>query len=175
MTSTDHCYLLLQASLMAMQVTTWTTMPCNLSAHATELTAEEASFQHRIQFSSGITWTIATVTCKMAVLWMYTHIFPPSGVRIAVWIAMGCSAAYAVVFILISMTACKTPSAAWSLDSMVAVANCHPIQRQEFASVSVNMALGLAIVITPMPIVWRLQMSTRKKLLVTSLSSLGLA
>lgn len=160
---------------MAMQVTTWMTLPYSFGAHYTELTPEEASFQHRIQFSSGITWTIATCTCKMAVLWMYTHIFPPSGVRIAVWIAMGCSAAYAVVFIPIFMTACKYPAAAWALDPMIAMANCHPIQRQEFASVSVNMALDLAVVIIPMPSVWKLQMSTEKKVFVSGIFSLGLA
>jgi hypothetical protein len=159
---------------MAMQVSTWITIPRNLGAHAEELSPEDASFQHRIQFSSGITWTIATVTCKMAVLWMYTHIFPPSGVRLAVWITMGFSAAFAVVFIPIFMTACSPPSAAWALDPMVAFAKCHPIQRQEFASVGANMVLDLAVVIVPMPMVWKLQLAMKKKIMVISLFSLGL-
>jgi hypothetical protein len=160
---------------MAMQISTWITLPRQLGAHFTELLPENASFQHRIQYSSGITWTVATVTCKMAVLWMYTHIFPPSKGRIAIWIAMGCSVAYAIAFIPIFMTACSPPSAAWALDPMVAVAKCHPIQRQEFASVSVNMALDAAVVLIPLPAVWKLQMPTHKKIQVTGLFSLGLA
>ncbi|KAF1831501.1 hypothetical protein BDW02DRAFT_454480, partial [Decorospora gaudefroyi] len=171
----DYLVLISFASLMALQISTWITLPYSFGAHYTDLTPEEAAFQHKIQYSSGITWTIATVTCKMAVLWMYIHIFPPSRARIAIWITMGCSAAFAVTFIPIFMTACNPPSAAWALDPMVMIAHCHPIQRQEFASVSVNMALDLAVVLIPLPVVWKLQMPTVKKLQVSFLFSLGLA
>ena len=88
---------------------------------------------------------------------------------------MGCSAAYAIAFIAIFMTACDPPSAAWALDPMVAVASCHPIQRQEFASVSANMALDLAVVLISLPVLWKLQMPTYKKIQVTGLFRLGLA
>ncbi|KAF2726515.1 hypothetical protein EJ04DRAFT_398336, partial [Polyplosphaeria fusca] len=164
-----------KASLIAMEITAWITLPVNLGAHVLELSPEQASFQHRIQYSSGVTWTVATVACKMAVLWMYTHIFPPSPVRLASWITMGCSLSYAIAFIPVFMTACNPPSAAWALDPMIAMAKCHPIQQQEFASVSVNMALDLAVVVIPMPAVWKLQLPMRKKITVTCLFSLGLA
>ena len=106
---------------------------------------------------------------------MYLFIFPPSNVRYAIYAIMFCSVGFAIAFIPIFMTICDPPSALWNLDPMVAFTHCHPIQRQEYASVAANMALDLAVVIVPLPAVWKLQMPVDKKVKVSLMFSLGLA
>ncbi|KAF2199992.1 hypothetical protein GQ43DRAFT_359150, partial [Delitschia confertaspora ATCC 74209] len=146
----------------------------NLGVPYAKIAPEDASIQHKSQYSTGITWTIATVTCKMAVLWLYLAIFTMGKMRIVVYIFMGLCVAYAITFIPIFMAACNPPSAAWDLDPMVALAKCRPIQQQEYASVSVNMFLDLSIVILPLPQIWKLQMAPSKKLFASFMFSFGL-
>lgn len=88
---------------------------------------------------------------------------------------MICSVLFAIIFIPIFMTACDPPSAVWNFDPMVALTHCCPIQRQEYASVSVNMALDLAVVIIPISAVWQLRIAVEKKIRISLMSSLGLA
>jgi hypothetical protein len=44
---------------------------------------------------------------------------------------------------------------------------------QEIASVVVNLVLDSAVVLVPVPVVWKLQMPRNKKLGVTAMFSLG--
>jgi hypothetical protein len=125
--------------------------------------------------STGITWTLATVLCKLAVLSFYTNIFPTKGFTAAAYVLMGLVISYGIAFIPIFFTHCSPPSAAWDPDPVVVATRCRPISQQEFASVAINMALDLSIVLLPLPIVWSLQMPTRKKICVSLMFSLGLA
>jgi hypothetical protein len=115
---------------------------------------------------------LATVFCKLAVLWLYTQIFTTRQFKLAAYIVMGATASYAFIFIPIFFTMCKPVRAAW--DPVLSLTNCRPITHQEFASVSINMALDLAVVLLPLPVVWGLRMPMRKKITVTLMFSLGL-
>ena len=83
---------------------------------------------------------------------------------------MGICVSYAIAFIPIFMTQCDPPAAAWN----PSLGHCRPIQRQEYASVSISMALDLIIVILPLPTIWALQMPLRRKIGVSFMFSLGL-
>lgn len=83
---------------------------------------------------------------------------------------MGLCVSYAVAFIPAFMTQCKPIAASWD----PTLGHCRPIQRQQYASVSVNMTLDLLVGVLPMPTVWALKMSVRKKLSLTFLFSVGL-
>lgn len=78
---------------------------------------------------------------------------------------------YAPVFIAIFMTQCTPVWAAW--DQVLSQTNCRPAEIHELASVAVNLALDLAVVLTPTPVIWTLQMPTRKKVGVSAMFSLG--
>ncbi len=85
---------------------------------------------------------------------------------------MGVTVSYAFIFIPIFFTQCKPVHAAW--DPVLSLTKCRPITQQEFASVAINMALDLAVVVLPLPVVWSLRMPTRKKIAVSLMFSLGL-
>ncbi|KAF2180459.1 hypothetical protein K469DRAFT_592708 [Zopfia rhizophila CBS 207.26] len=170
----DVLVLIAFGSLLGMQGAFWWTIPHNLGASVLEIDPHDASIQHRAQYSTGVTWTVATCSCKVAVLWMYLSLFPLGRPRYAVYTVMGLTVAYAIAFMPIFLTACNPPSAQWALDPIVQLAKCRPIQRQEFASVSINMALDLAVVLLPLPQVWGLRMPVKKKLFVSGMFSVGL-
>jgi hypothetical protein len=83
---------------------------------------------------------------------------------------MGACVSYPIVFIPIFMTQCKPLAASWN----PTLGQCKPIKRQEYASVSINMALDLMVVALPLPTIWALQMPLSKKMGVSFVFSLDL-
>lgn len=86
------------------------------------------------------------------------------------YVLMGFCVSYAVAFIAVFMTQCRPLAASWN----PSLGYCRPIQREEYASVSIGMALDLSIVALPLPTIWKLQMPLRRKIGVSLLFSLGL-
>ncbi|KAF2458351.1 hypothetical protein BDY21DRAFT_342242 [Lineolata rhizophorae] len=169
-------YLIIGAfvNLIVLEVTSWWAIANGLGAPVMTLTPYQASVQLKLLLSAGMTWTFATVLCKLAVLWMYTHIFTVRPFKIAAYVTMGFVTSYAIIFVPIFFTHCIPIEASWSVDPVVQATQCRPIKRQEYASVSINMALDLAVVLLPLPVIWKLQIPTRKKIFVSFMFSLGL-
>ncbi|KAF7512747.1 hypothetical protein GJ744_000314 [Endocarpon pusillum] len=159
-------------SLLALLGTTFWAIANGLGAHTDTVSVAQQTVQKKLLLSSGITWTLATILCKLAILWLYTQIFTTRKFKLAAYTLMGVTVSYAFIFIPIFFTQCKPVHAAW--DPVLSLTSCRPITRQEFASVAINMALDLAVVILPLPVVWSLHMPTRKKIAVSLMFSLGL-
>ena len=78
--------------------------------------------------------------------------------------------AFGVAVIISDVLTCRPLSKAWNplqpgvcentLQSLIALSSC-------------NMALDLIIILLPMPMVWRLQMATRRKIELTIIFALG--
>lgn len=79
--------------------------------------------------------------------------------------------AFGISFFVVFMTQCHPVSFIWN---PVPGGACRDLTYQEYASVSVNMAIDLAIFILPLPVLWTLQMTTRNKVYVTIMLSFGL-
>ena len=166
----------------------------NLGAHVTQLSADDASLalkvcnrltcikidnvtydmMNQVEFSASITWTLATCSCKVAVLWMYLHIFPSKKMKIAIYSLIALEVGFVIAFVPIFLTICNPPSAFWSVDPIEQATQCHPIQQQQYASVAVNMVLDLAVVVLPLPSIWQLQLPIGKKVFITLMFSMGL-
>lgn len=119
------------------------------------------------------TWTIATCACKLAISYLYLDLFRiHAQLKRWVYLLMFLIACYAPIFIVFFMTQCKPVWAAW--DPVLSQTNCRPEGTNEIASVTTNLVLDLAVVLMPTPVIWKLHMSTRKKVGVSSMFSLGL-
>lgn len=158
---------------MAMQGTSWWAIRHGLGAMSTQLSLDDISINMKLYLSAGVTWTFATVSCKVAMLWLYREIFTLRWFRVLIDVSIATNIAYMFVFIPIFMTVCRPISSAW--DPVLSQTDCQPSTRQEFASVGVNMFLDLAIVLLPLPVIWQLRMPVRKKVVVSAMVSLGLA
>jgi hypothetical protein len=127
---------------------------------------------YQLQFSANVTWTIATVCCKLALLRLYMHIFPlPTFVRVT-WVVIAMTVLYAVVLIPIFFVACTPISASW--DPLLHETHCWPWQYHSISAVSVNMFLDVVIVAMPLPVVWNIQMPMKKKIGVSAMFCVGL-
>ena len=129
----------------------------------------------QLTLSSGFTWTLATILCKLSILWLYTIIFSTQLFKRIVHGTMVACSCYAVVFIPLFMTHCKPIQASWDPNPVVQATKCRPIYKQELASVAINLVLDMLVVLLPTPMVWKLQISTRKKIFISANFSFGLA
>ena len=80
-------------------------------------------------------------------------------------------AAYCISFFCVFFTNCRPLTHAWN---PVPGGHCKSVTVEEITSVSVNMAIDIAIVVLPMPSLWKLQMATKKKVGISVLFGLGL-
>lgn len=121
--------------------------------------------------AADVCWLVGTVFNKLSVLWLYRRIFKtPAFLKwtMGVFIVV---VAFGIAFIIVFMTQCHPVSYLWR---PVPGGGCRELVYQEYASVSANMAIDLAIFILPLPVLWNLQMTTRSKFYVTIMLSFGL-
>lgn len=79
--------------------------------------------------------------------------------------------AFGIAFFVVFLTQCHPVSYLWN---PVPGGGCRNLAYQEYASVSANLAIDIAIFILPLPVLWTLQMTTRYKFYVTIMLSFGL-
>jgi hypothetical protein len=107
-------------------------------------------------------------------LYFYTVIFVPMvWFKHAAWVVMALTTAYLIIIIPIFFFACTPVSASWKPE--LHATHCWPWNYHSISAVSFNMLLDLLVVFLPLPIVWRLKATRKKKIEVTAMFSLGLA
>ena len=89
----------------------------------------------------------------------------------AAYVLMFCVAGYGIAFVCVFFTNCVPLDYPWN---PVPGGHCKDVAIEEILSVSVNMVIDTAIVILPMPVLWGLQLATRKKIAISGIFSLGL-
>lgn len=121
--------------------------------------------------AANVCWLLGTVFNKLSVLWLYRRIFKtPAFLKWSMGLFL-MVVAFGVAFFTLFMTQCQPVSNLWN---PVPGGTCRDLTYQEYASVSVNMAIDLAIFFLPLPVLWTLQMTTRNKIFVTIMLSFGL-
>ena len=83
---------------------------------------------------------------------------------------MGFVSAFGVAVIIGDVLTCRPLSKAWD---RLQPGVCENAMQSLIALSSFNMATDLIIILLPMPMVWRLQMATRKKIELTITFALG--
>lgn len=69
-----------------------------------------------------------------------------------------------MVFIVLSNTACSKISDGY--DPIRRQSQCRDVAKEQLASVAITLGLDSSVVLAPIPIIWKLQMSLKKKLTV---------
>ncbi|KAI1505904.1 hypothetical protein F5X99DRAFT_174860 [Biscogniauxia marginata] len=144
-----------------------------LGAHTAELPWDVVVVHIKALFGFTWTWTTATCTCKLAILYLYLEIFKANAIfRRFIIVLMVVIVCFWITFITIAMTYCTPIWAAW--DQVLSTTNCRRIADQELASISLNLCLDIAIILAPVPVIWKLQMPLRKKMGINAMFGLGL-
>jgi hypothetical protein len=79
---------------------------------------------------------------------------------------------YFIAHMALLLRICKPIALQW--DPTRGGGHCGDITKQEISSAVMNMILDLFIVLLPMPILWNLRISTKKKVAIGGILSLGL-
>lgn len=110
---------------------------------------------------------------KISILLFYLKIFPHCNTRVACWILIALNAAYFIVFELVSIFQCKPIEGAWRAWDKEFPAKCNNINMQGWMAAALNILLDLGTLIVPLPDVYRLSLSLRKKIQITLMFSIG--
>ena len=121
----------------------------------------------------GICWVLTICLTKISILLFYAELFPSRVLRIASYLTTIVTTAFAVETLVIGAWSYSQYERHWD----------HGLYDGHFASVdydaqyaqaAINVALDVIIILIPQPVVWKLQMSRRKKLNVSIVFSFGL-
>ncbi|KAI0805383.1 hypothetical protein GGR55DRAFT_293080 [Xylaria sp. FL0064] len=160
------------ASLLAFEGATFWAIHNGLGASSNALPWPQIAIQIKYIVSGYWSWSIATLLCKISFYYFYLKLFQCKPVyRVLLWTLIIVSAAGIPIFIAFFMTRCSPYWAIW--DEELSKTNCESRTQVDLAAVVYNIFLDLAVFFVPLPIVWRPQMPTVKKVGVSIMFSLG--
>jgi hypothetical protein len=115
-------------------------------------------------------WIASSTVVKLAVLLLYWRLFPSQTLKRVVYFMATFVCCYYIACTVTFVLQCYPAYAFW-----VPTAAEHCINRNVFymAAAVLGMCSDIVLVLTPIPILWKLNMSTRKKLQVSVVFFLG--
>ncbi|OJI88506.1 hypothetical protein ASPTUDRAFT_206339 [Aspergillus tubingensis CBS 134.48] len=122
-------------------------------------------------FASQLFWAIGIACFRLAILDLYIHTFPVQTFCIVAYVLEGIIVLYLIGSIATTLRLCRPLAYYWnpSLEG-----SCGNAVTAELAAAVINMILDIIAVILPVPVIWKLQMATEKKVAVIATFGLGL-
>ena len=112
----------------------------------------------------------AIASVKISILLMYRQLFPHPRFRIALWALGGFITLYCLVSFTLLLFQCRPIQGAWNPDVK---STCIQFNAMFVVMGSLNVATDIATLCLPMPLLWRLQISTERKLQLISMFMVG--
>ncbi|RWA14132.1 hypothetical protein EKO27_g983 [Xylaria grammica] len=141
-----------------------------LGKHITQLNPSELTVQVKLLLISEFTYLSGTSALKLSMLSLYYRIYATPVFRRWVWGVVGLVVVYIVSFIPLFLTNCIPLSQYWDPKP---TGWCRDTIIGDNATVAANLVLDFAVLVLPLPVLWRLQMSIRDKLTVTAMFGIG--
>ncbi|CAG8943937.1 unnamed protein product [Penicillium salamii] len=130
-------------------------------------------FVSMIFWASEWIWATATVCFRLAILMLYIEIF--SGNKKFAQCAIGVGGLVALYWVATVFTlslVCRPIQYNWRNRKIPG--SCGDIRKIQYASAGFNMGMDLLVVLLPLPVIWKLRMSSRKKIGVTTAFAIGI-
>jgi hypothetical protein len=125
----------------------------------------------QVVLGTSVAWLVGTVFIKLAILQLYKRIFDTATFRKLAWSLMVLSVLYGITFVVLFITHCIPVDQSWNPRPW---GKCRDITSEQVTSGSLNIVIDTAIIILPMPWLWKLQMPLRNKVFLSILFTLGL-
>ena len=125
----------------------------------------------KLFIADNFSWLFSTTTVKASVLFLYLDIFKiqPSFRRVLhgfiLFIAL-----FFIGFLISIITLCQPFSRYWNV---LGPGHCGSLSGSQVATSSINVVVDLAIVLLPLPIIWKLKMQTAKKIKIMCIFAVG--
>ncbi|KAK1580371.1 uncharacterized protein LY79DRAFT_304934 [Colletotrichum navitas] len=125
----------------------------------------------KVLLAQQILWAISLSLCKIAILLLYSKIFTTHAMAMAARIMTGFTALWTVATILVAFLICRPLSDNWLLD--LKSRNCGNQPAADGTMGVLNMITDIAVLIMPIPHLWKLRLETYKKVALIVTFSLG--
>ena len=127
----------------------------------------------QIYFWDTILYLVAIPLTKISILLFYLRIFPQRAIRIICFIFIGLNITYMLVFEAISIFQCTPVEGAWKAWDGTVKATCRDVTAQGWGAAIGTIALDVATLVIPLPPLYKLSMSFKRKAQVMLMFSLG--
>ena len=108
---------------------------------------------------------------KISILLLYTRLFPIENVRRIVHILIGILACFEISTTFVDIFGCWPIESAWN--KSIHSSRCVVPQTLYMATAGINLTTDVIVLCIPMPLVWRLRLSTKRKSAVSFIFVLG--
>ncbi|OAX85058.1 hypothetical protein ACJ72_00559 [Emergomyces africanus] len=115
----------------------------------------------------------ALISTKISLHFFYLRIFPKRSFRIAIYVVMGITLAYGIVFILVSVFQCSPIKSAWLRWDGTAPGHCNNINMQSWTSAGFNIILDLVTLALPLRELSQMDLWRKKKIHICIMFTVG--
>ncbi|KAL8953746.1 MAG: hypothetical protein Q9222_000428 [Ikaeria aurantiellina] len=138
--------------------------------HKEQLTSNELRIYWKAMFICILAWPVAQSTTKISILLFYVHLFPTKPFRVAAYSMIVVVSAWGIQQILASLFLCNPISFNWNGSIQ---GSCGDVAANCLAGAGINTLTDIIILILPMPIIWRLHVPLRQKVMLSLIFGLG--
>ncbi|RDW83371.1 hypothetical protein BP5796_04862 [Coleophoma crateriformis] len=157
-------------SSICQTVTVYDQVYFGLGRHTSTITQKEGISQLKILYISIIFYGIGLTTVKWSILSQYQRLFVRKEDKIKAWILVGIVTVFGLFIVLSSVLTCIPAAKFWDDTIPGYCQNKRPLW---FVHAAFNVCTDFAIMILPMPVLWRLQMPKRQKVTLMCIFGLG--
>ncbi|KAI1381208.1 hypothetical protein F4677DRAFT_440421 [Hypoxylon crocopeplum] len=137
------------------------TVDGGLGLHIWEVTAVQLDLSLKTFFASQFFWAVSIASFRLSILLLYLDLFAVSKkFQWAAWAGIGIVCSFFIGSIATSLSLCQPVAFDW--DKTIS-GYCGDEAKAELVAAAFNMALDVVIVMLPLPVIWHLQLPTRKK------------
>lgn len=140
--------------------------------HMKDATMGEIATSLKLFVPAPLLWAIATGFVKLSILCFYISIFTMPRVRVAVYVVIALTISLLIAVLLESFLLCRPFAFTW--DKTIAGGVCGSTQQAYLSIAIVNLVIDLMVVTLPMPVLWKLKMPAKKKIVISAILGMGL-
>ncbi|CAI6336782.1 unnamed protein product [Periconia digitata] len=163
--------LLFTSAFVAMCI--WETV-LGMGRHQILLKPENAVTSVKVTLAAMMLYNPAIFFTKLSILFFYYTLFPSVTFRRVLWGVGVFILCYSITSSFVNLLQCVPIAANWD-PVLAATAKCVDFGAELIALSTINAVTDFALLVLPMPILWRLHLSLKKRLSVMAMLALGAA
>ncbi|KAI1098890.1 hypothetical protein F4804DRAFT_323539 [Jackrogersella minutella] len=127
----------------------------------------------RLYYFDELIYITSLALTKVSVLFFYLKVFPKRSFRLCAWALISINLVYAITYDFLLIFQCNPISGAWRFWDGEFEAKCISINVLGWSAAAINIALDLAVIILPLPALFGLSLSLRKRLQIMAMFAVG--
>ncbi|KAI1386750.1 uncharacterized protein F4822DRAFT_431618 [Hypoxylon trugodes] len=127
----------------------------------------------RLYYFDEVIYISSLALTKVSILFFYLKVFPKRSFRIVTYVLIGINLLYMLTYDLLLIFQCNPISGAWKFWDGEFEAKCISINVLGWSAAAINIALDLAVIVLPLPELFHLSLSLRKRLQIIAMFAVG--